>query len=86
MATIAPVETPFDQVSREDLNDWLGHPVTNKLLEACEQTRIQIADRILHEIVSKASNNELADWYRGMRATETAVSNVVEWIKGANRA
>jgi hypothetical protein len=87
MATIASVETPFDQVSKEELNDWLGHPVTNKLLAACEQNRNQVRDRILQPMAfERASNDEIAIWYRWMRATEGALANVIDWIKGANRA
>ena len=86
MATIALAETPFDKVSKEELNDWLGHPVTNKLLEACEQNRSQIEDRILNEAVTRAGNEALATWYRGMRETASALTNVIDWILGANRA
>lgn len=84
MATISTAPTPFDNVSKEMLNEWLGHPVTQALVAALEQRKQEAIWQIASPNLSQ-SNETIGSQVRTLAIAIMDRDSVLEWIKGASR-
>lgn len=86
MASISTAPTPFDQVSKEMLNDWLGHPVTQALVAGIQQNIGELEERTFTMVQPESANDpNLGAWFRSMLQWRAALVTLLEWIKGASR-
>ena len=84
MATFSTAPTPFDQVSKEEMNDWLGHPVTNKMLVSLKQTNSDVDGYIIGQSCVRA-DEDVGAFTKTLLFQRRAREQLIEWIQGAHR-
>jgi hypothetical protein len=86
MATFKQEPGPFDKATKEELNEWLGHPVTEMLLAQLKQTIAQLDDAITGHNPFTLSDAALGEKVRNFLMARANVVSMLEWVKGAQHA
>ena len=86
MATFKQEPGPFDKATKEELNEWLGHPVTEMLLAQLNQTVEQLDASILEHNPFTLSDAALGEKVRNFLMARANVVSMLEWVKGAQHA
>ena len=86
MATIGKGETPFDRATKEELHDWLSHPVTGMLIAGMEQRLSELDAIMLGKNPALMSDEELGAFTRMVLIARADRLQIIGWIKGADHA
>jgi hypothetical protein len=84
MATISTAPSPLDGISAENLNEWLGHPATQALVEAIKANIAELDIMLTNAGQIALTDVQLGATTRSLLVARGYCVQLLEWVKGAD--